>query len=82
MRVVFGGVNDRGYGSHGKQSTKSDNMHRKSEALAWLVYRRFPGINLNVAQPAASAENENGTDGRRTTDGKLSLRLFAHIPYP
>ena len=63
MRVVFGGVNDRGYGSHGKESTKSDNMHHKSEALAWLVYRRFPGINLNVAQPAASAENENGTYG-------------------
>jgi hypothetical protein len=56
--VVFGGVNDRGYGSHGKESTKSDIVHRKSEALAWLVYRRFPGINLNAAQPAASASRE------------------------
>jgi hypothetical protein len=68
MRAVFGGVDDRGYRSHGKESTKSDVMHRKSEALAWLVYRRFPGINLNVAQPGSvrSAENENGADGRRT----------------
>jgi len=66
MRVAFGVVNDRGFRSHGKESTKSDIMHHKSEALAWLVYRRFPGINLIVAQPAASAENENGTDGLRT----------------
>lgn len=51
MRAVFGGVNDRDYRSHGKESTKSEVMHHKSEALAWLVYRRFPGINLNVAQP-------------------------------
>ena len=63
MRAGFGGVNDRGYMSHGKENTRSDNTHSKSEALAWLVYRRFPGINLNVAQPGASAENENGTDG-------------------
>lgn len=62
----------RGYGSHGKESTKSDVVHHKCEALAWLVYRRFPGINLNIAQPATYSvirEMKNGTvsDGGRRT---------------
>lgn len=51
---VFGGVNDRGFRSHGKECTKSDDMHCKSEAVGLVGYiGGFPGINLNVAQPAA-----------------------------
>ena len=53
---ILGGVNDRSYRSHGKESTMSDNVLHKSEALAWLVYRRFPGIDSHVAQPEHSRQ--------------------------
>jgi hypothetical protein len=45
-------------GLMGKSVAKSDDVHRKSEGIGLvgiIVYRRFPGVNLNVAQPATSA---------------------------
>lgn len=48
--------------------------------LGWYI-GGSQGINLNVAQPAASVENEK----RNKRMIGLSLRLFAHIytvPYP
>ena|SRR5713101_6236893 len=64
-------------GLMGKRAPKSDTVHHKSETLAWLVYRRFPGINLNVAQPAASAENEE-RNGRTAAEAEV-VTVFAIV---
>jgi hypothetical protein len=42
VRAVFGGVHDRGYGSHGKESTKSDIVPSQMRGVGLVGVSEVP----------------------------------------
>ena len=61
MRAVFGVVKTRGYGFHGKESTKGDMVHHKKRGIGLVGISEAPRLQLECST-AGSVNSQQRTD--------------------